>query len=102
MPQGQQLEPTALLHIDLTGDCHATKWAFNLELIARQEKVGEGYWEDTQGAGASASLASAKARRSKLTSAELRESDALVQALIDRSSDLPPLDATNRVLNATK
>jgi hypothetical protein len=84
------------MEIDLHESRHAFKWHCDEKLLRLKVSKGEPY---TKVPGESRSLVCAKAGRPQLSLTELHESQQLVQALQTRSSELPALRATSRVLS---
>jgi hypothetical protein len=93
--QGCKLETAERMAVDLTQSRHASKWLWDLASLQRKTKVVESFTEDRR---TSLALSLAKVGHSRLSRAELVESEALQQVLTTCSSHLPPLDATNKVL----
>ena len=83
------------MEIDLNESRHTFKWHCDEDLLKLKVWQGEPY---TKVVGESRSLERAKAGRPHLSLTELHESRQLVQALQNRSLELPALDATTRVL----
>ena len=95
---GSWCEEGDSMSLDLVQSRHTSKWLFNkgsLKAAKRKQGAPEPFVEDKDNL--SRSLAAAKSGCTRLTKAELKESEELLRALLSHVA-IPPLESTDKVL----